>query len=230
MAASWLYVTATVLYSRGNFRKAWPTCLVSMTTALRHVHHGRSLGYKIYPSICHQFALNLPLPSLSRVSPSLKEREQSIVFMSSTGQATPSTHNIQLIIEALDDYAKLTGIDLSKNPFTEQLKLANSPEAILELLQEREKAFEKYRDGNRRLVGCLSPAVTVFHAFSRILGEAVNLVSHITHMPTCNLSSSESLVNVTSSGPLPTSKRIVCWDRCSPCCTSLESARQRVPL
>jgi hypothetical protein len=39
--------------------------------------------------------------------------------MSSTGQATPSTSstsNIQLITNALADYAKITGVDLSKNP------------------------------------------------------------------------------------------------------------------
>jgi hypothetical protein len=82
-----------------------------------------------------------------------------------------------LIIDAaLADYTKTTGIDLSKNPFAE--RLSNSPEAILELLQEREKAFKEYRDGNRKLISCLSPAVKVLQAFSGILGNAVSLVSH----------------------------------------------------
>jgi hypothetical protein len=81
-----------------------------------------------------------------------------------------------LIIDALADYAKTTGIDLSKNPFAE--RLSDSPEAVLELLQEREKAFREYRDGNRRLMSCLSPAVKVLQALSGILGEAVSLVSH----------------------------------------------------
>jgi hypothetical protein len=102
--------------------------------------------------------------------------------MSSTVQATPSASNFQLIIDGLADYAKITGIDLSDNPFTEQLKFSNSPEAILELLQEREKTFKEYRDGNRRLISCLSPAVKVLQAFSGILGEAVSLVS-VTYHP-----------------------------------------------
>jgi hypothetical protein len=72
----------------------------------------------------------------------------------------------------------MTGIDLSKNPFAATIKRANSPEAILELLQEREKAFKEYRDNERRLINCLSPAVKVIQAFSGILGEAVTLVSH----------------------------------------------------
>jgi hypothetical protein len=82
-----------------------------------------------------------------------------------------------LIIDALADYAKITGIDLSKNPFAAALEQSNSPEAILELLREREKAFKEYRDGSRRLISVLSPAVNVLQAFSGILGEGTRLVS-----------------------------------------------------
>ena len=102
--------------------------------------------------------------------------------MSSTGQATSSTSNIQLIIDALADYSKMTGIDLSNNPFASALEQSNSPETILQLLQGREKAFKEYRDGNRGLINCLSPAVKVLQAFSGILGEAVSLVSHTVHV------------------------------------------------
>jgi hypothetical protein len=101
--------------------------------------------------------------------------------MSSTEQATSSTSsnsNIQLITNALADYTKITGVDLSKNPFAAAVEQLNSPEAILELLQEREKAFKEYRDNNRRLINCLTPAVKVIQAFSGILGEAITLVSH----------------------------------------------------
>ena len=98
--------------------------------------------------------------------------------MTSTGQATSSTYNIQLIIDALADYATITGIDLSKDPFTARLEQSISLEAILQLLQEREKAFKEYRDGNRKLTSCLSSTVKVFHAFSGIIGGAVSQVSH----------------------------------------------------
>ena len=100
--------------------------------------------------------------------------------MSSTAQATSSPSNIQSIIDAaLADYAKITGIDLSKDPSAATLEQSSSPEAILELLQGREKAFKEYRDGNRGLISCLSPAVKVLQAFSGILGEAVSLVSYM---------------------------------------------------
>jgi len=135
--------------------------------------------------------------------------------MSSTVQATTptsSTPNIQLITDALADYVNITGIDLSNNPFAESIEQADSPGAILGLLQEREKAFNDYREGNRTLISCLSPAVNVIRAFSGILAAAVS-VSHT--------SPSGTSVNVTSSGPLPASKGSVRWDRCSPQCSSL---------
>jgi hypothetical protein len=76
----------------------------------------------------------------------------------------------------------ITGIDLSKNPFAEKIELSNSPEAILELLQERQKAFKEYREGNRRLISLPQPGSDNLHAFSGILGEAVSLVS-VTYHP-----------------------------------------------
>ena len=98
--------------------------------------------------------------------------------MPSADHATTSHSNLQLIIDALADYANQTGIDLSQNPFVEKLQQSNTPDAILELFQERAKAFKGFRDENRRLINCLSPAVRVLHAFSDLLGEAASLVSH----------------------------------------------------
>ena len=129
-------------------------------------------------------------------------------MMSSTGQATPSTSstsNIQLITNALADYTKITGVDLSKNPFAATIEQWNSPEAILELLQERENSFKEYRDNNRRLIDCLTPAVRVIQTFSGILGEAITLVSHKYALLTL-------LNGLASSGPLPTSEGFICWD------------------
>jgi len=142
-------------------------------------------------AVYHQ--LNADLERLNTCStfpfPHSLPSEQEIVnnpwpIMSSTGQATSSTSsisNIQLITNALADYAKETGVDLSNHPFAAAIEQSNSLEAILEPLQEREMAFKEYRDGNRRLIKCLSPAVKVIQAFSGILGEAGSLVSHKYH-------------------------------------------------
>ena len=102
--------------------------------------------------------------------------------MSSIGQAASSDENIKLIINALADYAKETGIDLSKNPFAAKFEQSRSPNAILQLLEEREKAFKEYRDGKRRLMNCLNPAVTVLHRFSGVLSGVAGLVSYIYYL------------------------------------------------
>jgi fungal STAND N-terminal Goodbye domain len=108
-------------------------------------------------------------------------KPSKLFLMLSTRQSTSPTSTIQSIIDALADYTKVTGIDLSKDSFAAAIEHLNSPEDVLELLQEREKAFKEYRDGNRGLISCLRPTVNVIQAFSGILGEAVSLVSHTCH-------------------------------------------------
>jgi len=112
--------------------------------------------------------------------------------------------NYQLIINALTSYADRTGIDLSKNPFAEKLQLYNSPDAILELLHDREKSFKEYREGNRKLINWLTPTVEVLHAFSGVLGEAVSLVRNSALV-------SLHWIHSTSIGPFSTRKSHFCW-------------------
>ena len=83
----------------------------------------------------------------------------------------------QSILDALDEYVKLTGTNLKENPFTNKVFDCGSPEAVLQLLQENAKAFKEYREKNRKFIDCLSPVVQFVHAFSEILGEAAGLVS-----------------------------------------------------
>ena len=138
----------------------------------------------IFPSIYHRSLPSRPAapPPSTSLSPSNQKNVHSHFIMSSTRQTTSPT-NVQLIISALAEYSKQTGVDLSNNPFTSTLEQSNSPEDIVQLLQQREKAFKDYRDGNRRLINCLSPAVKVLHAFSGILGEAVSLASYTFRFP-----------------------------------------------
>jgi len=91
---------------------------------------------------------------------------------------TNSSPNFQSILgAALDDYAKQTGIDLAKYPSAQSLQNCNSADAIFDLLEDKAKQFQAYRDGNRKLINCLKPVVQVLHAVSRILGEATAMVS-----------------------------------------------------
>ena len=89
-----------------------------------------------------------------------------------------SPFNLQSILNAaLTDYAKQTGIDLATHPFAQTLQTCNSADVILELLGDKAKQFQAYRDGNRRLINCLKPVVQVLHACSSILDGATAMVS-----------------------------------------------------
>src|SRR5712671_2145661 len=112
---------------------------------------------------------SIPIPWTSQIS---------ACFMSSSPQTTISPSTFQLIVDALIDYSEKTGIDLANNPFADKIQLSESPDDILQLLQERENSFKHYRNRNRTLISCLTPAVRVLHVFSSTLGEAVSLVSH----------------------------------------------------
>lgn len=107
--------------------------------------------------------------------------------MLSAGEAASSTSrswsHVQLILDAVADYARITGIVLITSPFAAAIQHANSPEGIQILLQERaKKAFKEVRDGDQRLTRTLNPAVKILHALSGNLDEAVSTVSHTCHL------------------------------------------------
>ena len=88
-----------------------------------------------------------------------------------------SSPNLKLIHDALDTYTEQMKIDLKDNPFVEEVKACDSPEAILQLLEKNMDEFKEYREKNRKFIDCLNPVVKFVHAFSGILGEATSLVS-----------------------------------------------------
>ena len=132
--------------------------------------------------------------------------------------------NIQSIIDAVDKYAEQTGINLKENPLADKVKGCDSPDAVLVLLQENMKAFNEYRDKNRKLIDCLSPVVQFVHTFSAILGEVAGLVSHEP-----SLRSPLLFFTFFPQGSVPTSKTDLRRHRCSLLCACLPHS-QRLPL
>ena len=105
------------------------------------------------------------------------------MMMSSTGQSASSS-NTKWLTDALTDYAQITGIDLSTNPFAAKLEQSNSIDDILQLLWEQEKEFKKFRNKYRRLLNCVNPCVRILHTISGTLGEALSIpaVSYACHL------------------------------------------------
>ena len=87
--------------------------------------------------------------------------------------------NFRFIFDAaLSDYTKQTSIDLRTHPSAQDLEHCRSADAIFDLIQDRAKQFQAYRDGNRKLIHCLKPVVQVLHTVSGILNEAAASVSN----------------------------------------------------
>jgi hypothetical protein len=97
--------------------------------------------------------------------------------MPSTGNETVSLSNFQLIIDGFLRYADTTGVELAKDPFINELQSLQSPDDLLRRFQERENAFKEYRNRNRGLIDCLSPAVQVLQKLSGVLGEVASPVN-----------------------------------------------------
>ena len=93
-----------------------------------------------------------------------------------------SSSNFEVIFDlALANYCEHTGIDLSQHPpeLAEKLQNRQSPDAILELLQEKVNEFKDFRNGNHKLINCLRPVVQVLHEFSSVLDNVGGF-----HLPT----------------------------------------------
>ena len=90
--------------------------------------------------------------------------------------ATSSSSFQPILDAALVNYRNQTKVDLTKHPSVEKLQNCSSLDDILQLLLERESAFDVYRDKHRKLIDSLRPIVQAVHAFSTVCGEAAGLV------------------------------------------------------
>jgi len=139
--------------------------------------------------------------------------------------ATTSSSNFQSLFDAaLCDYTKQTGINLATQPFAQDLQHCHSADDLLNMLQERAKQFQTYRDGNRKLLNCLKPIVQTLHTVSGVLAEASSSVSTTDQPPYFII-----VFTRLALGSLPTYKGDYRWRRCSPHRTCLLSGHQRHP-
>ena len=78
---------------------------------------------------------------------------------------------------ALKSYRKQTKEDLLAHPLASQLQSCNSTTAIIALLQDQVREFDKSSSGDGRLTRWLGPTVNVLYAFSGAVAGGVGLVS-----------------------------------------------------
>jgi hypothetical protein len=98
--------------------------------------------------------------------------------MSQTPATTAASARFQAIFQAaLKSYRKQTKEDLLAHPLASQLQSCESTSAILAILQDQVREFDKSHNGDERLTKWLSPTVNVLNAFSAAVSGGVSLVS-----------------------------------------------------
>jgi hypothetical protein len=97
--------------------------------------------------------------------------------MSSSSETPESSSHFKSILDAaLSEYKTKTGSDLTNNSLAKELQGCESSEAILDIIQREAKAFDKFRDGDNRLMKWIGPSVGVLYTISATLGQGVGMV------------------------------------------------------
>ena len=94
---------------------------------------------------------------------------------SATAAASPRFQAI--FLAALKFYRKQTKEDLVTHPLVSQLQSCDSTTAILAILQDQVREFDKSHSGDERLTKWLGPTVNILSAFSAAVSGGVSLVS-----------------------------------------------------
>ena len=98
--------------------------------------------------------------------------------MSQTPTTEAASLSFQVIFQtALKSYQKQTKNDLLTHPLASQLQSCNSTTAILAILQDQVREFDKSRSGGEKLTKWLGPTVNILNAFSAAVSGGVSLVS-----------------------------------------------------
>jgi hypothetical protein len=101
--------------------------------------------------------------------------------MSSSSQILESSSHFNSILDAaldaaLSEYKSKTGNDLINNSLAKELQVCESSEAVLDIIQREAKTFDKFRDGDKRLIKWISPSVDVLYKIAATLGQGVGMV------------------------------------------------------
>ena len=100
------------------------------------------------------------------------------MYQAPSATAASSESRFQAVFQAaLKSYQKQTKKDLLAHPLASQLQSCKSNTAILAILQDQVREFEKNSSGDERLTKWLGPTVNVINAFSAAVSGGVGLVS-----------------------------------------------------
>ncbi|KAH9159849.1 hypothetical protein EDB89DRAFT_1041681 [Lactarius sanguifluus] len=157
-------------------RTAWPSHISTRLSAELYVRPLCS------PVLTHPLELDI----LS--NPSSRYPMSSVMSggLPSITTTTTDTSTFNAIFDnALKEYENKTGTNLTTHPLSDKLRTCDSPDAVLNILQEHVRAYEESRNGDQRLTKLLDPTIHILYLFSSALGEGVSLVSSVPTPPQC---------------------------------------------
>ncbi|KAH9027502.1 hypothetical protein EDB83DRAFT_2319659 [Lactarius deliciosus] len=97
--------------------------------------------------------------------------------MSSSSQTPASSSQFESIIStALSEFKKKTGKNLLDDLLAKELENCDSVEAVMGIIQGQAEAFDKFRDGDSRLIKWIRSSVHVLYTISAALGDGVGAV------------------------------------------------------
>ena len=97
--------------------------------------------------------------------------------MSSNVQISSTSPNFQSIFnEALNEYKRKTGKNLTTHPLAEEIRGCGSPEAILTVLEAKANELNQSLSSDEQLTKWLTPTVNVLNALSATLGQGAGMV------------------------------------------------------
>lgn len=107
----------------------------------------------------------------------------------SSAPDTTSSNFEALFDAALERYTKQTGKDLLNHPLVHRIDGCNSPNSILEILQEQAQMFDQFRNGDTKLIKWLQPVVNGVHSLSTSasLNAGASLVSPTNFVIICQV-------------------------------------------
>ncbi|KAH8979516.1 hypothetical protein EDB83DRAFT_2327091 [Lactarius deliciosus] len=95
---------------------------------------------------------------------------------STPGQTTSTPSDFKSILDAaLTEYKKKTGKELLDHPLATEVQRCDSVDAIKAIFQGQAKAFQRFKDGDQRLMKWISPVVDILYTFSGTLGGVAGM-------------------------------------------------------
>jgi hypothetical protein len=97
----------------------------------------------------------------------------------SAGTTSTSTNFEAIFNDALAEYTKQTKKDLRNLPISSEIDGCKSAESITKIFRDQAKAFDDFRNGDRKLIKCLDFVVDRLYALatSPVLNTIVGLAS-----------------------------------------------------